>query len=244
MLLGERHYFFGLSRLARLDQHQLGVLAILIATMRTLRDQLLDDDKTRWLDFGCGGAQLEPNFTGVDILDPSQVHPDIRGRYHQVDMASTDADLSVLGIGSFDFVRSQHTLEHLTWEDGAQALANCAKLLKPGGIILITTPDLRIHVERYLKNDYATWSPGWLEWAQNRLPIDAPSSALFSVFANGGLPEEPHVWCYDADGLTYQLDSTGQFADIRELALSDAMAEEPFTHNRSNEDVCVLAYKI
>jgi predicted SAM-dependent methyltransferase len=207
----------------------------------TLREQLLSEGKTNWLDVGIGLGKGAPQFTYVDIKPRYKVRPSVQGRYHRLDIAKA-APGALRRLGKFDFIRSQHMFEHLTFEDGLKALKNCAKLLKKDGLILVTVPDLRIHVDRYLKNDYATWSPGWLKWARGRVPTDAPPSALFSVFAHSK-PGQAHVWCYDAEGLIYQFKRSKAFTDIRELKLTDRWSEEPFTHNRSNEDVCIVARK-
>ena len=41
--------------------------------------------------------------------------------------------------GRFDFVHSSHTLEHM--QDPRIALANWARIVKPGGYLIITVPD-------------------------------------------------------------------------------------------------------
>jgi predicted SAM-dependent methyltransferase len=206
-----------------------------------LREQLHANNQTVWLDLGCGQNAAEPGFRYADILPPESVKKSIRDKYAQLDIVNcTPEELAVAG--TFDFVRAQHMFEHLTWEDGLQALHNIDHLLKPNGILLLTVPDLRIHIERYLKNDYSEWSPDWLGWAEERVSADAPPSALFSVFAHSK-PGEEHKWCYDAEGLLYQLNRSGHFTEIRELPVADPLAEEPFTHNRSNEDLCVIARK-
>ena len=44
--------------------------------------------------------------------------------------------------GSARVVYSSHTLEHLTREDGRRFLAECARVLAPGGVCRIVVPDL------------------------------------------------------------------------------------------------------
>jgi predicted SAM-dependent methyltransferase len=43
---------------------------------------------------------------------------------------------------TFDFIFSEHMIEHVSHDDGAKMLAECHRVLKPGGHIRITTPDL------------------------------------------------------------------------------------------------------
>ncbi|HWG98091.1 MAG TPA: methyltransferase domain-containing protein [Pilimelia sp.] len=202
-----------------------------------LRDRLVSAGRTRWLDVGCGG-EFEPGFDYLDVFPTGLVPAEHRDRYHRVDIVHPGPAAERLR-GGYDLVRLQHTLEHLGFEDGQAALRTCAALLRPGGLILITVPDLRVHVRRYLDGSYRNWA-GFAQWARGRVPPDAPDSAYFSVYAHSMTFEE-HRWCYDYEGLAYQLRRTGAFGGIRELRPDDPLASLPFTHNRPEEDVCVLA---
>ncbi|WP_166665383.1 methyltransferase domain-containing protein [Kribbella caucasensis] len=195
--------------------------------------------QTRWLDVGCG-AEFSPGFDYLDILPVGTLSDELQGRYHRADIANlTERDVEQLGI--YDLVRMQHTFEHFGFEDGLRVLQNCAAILNPGGVILISVPDLVTHVQALL-NGYEGL-PWFKEWAHNRIPDDAPPSAYFSVFTHS-LAYEPHLWCYDYDGLAYQLERTKQFTAITKLERTDLLAEVPFTHNRPDEDLCVYARRI
>ena len=130
----------------------------------------------------------------------------------------------------------QHVFEHFSPEDGLTVLNNCASLLNPEGYLLISTPDLKKYIGFYLtdqiRNNY--------EWALNRIKKESPNSFYFSVFTHS-VKHERHEWCYDAEGLIYQINRTKKFKNIKEITLTDELANIPFTHNRPNEDVCVLA---
>jgi predicted SAM-dependent methyltransferase len=143
-------------------------------------------------------------------------------------------------LGKFDLIRMQHVFEHFSYEEGRQVLKNCAKLLEKNGVILITVPDLRIHIRHYLKGTYKKWGFRW--WAHNRIPEDSPNSFYFSIYTHS-MPHEQHKWCYDFDGLRYQLEACGEFKNIRQLRATHALASSPFTHNRPEEDVCAIATK-
>jgi ubiquinone/menaquinone biosynthesis C-methylase UbiE len=43
----------------------------------------------------------------------------------------------------FDFIRSEHMIEHIPHLDGLRLLQECHRVLKPGGFIRIATPDLK-----------------------------------------------------------------------------------------------------
>jgi SAM-dependent methyltransferase len=54
---------------------------------------------------------------------------------------------------SVDHIYSSHTLEHFSRSDGRHFLSECHRVLKPGGIIRIVVPDLRLLVDRYLEGE-------------------------------------------------------------------------------------------
>lgn len=153
-------------------------------------------------------------------------------------------------IGTFDLVRMQHVFEHFSFEEGLALLDICDRLLLPDGYLLITVPDLRKHIRLYMSG--YKLHPRYLAFAQRRIPKDAPPSAIFSVFAHqfGYFPPmlqlrpgSAHKWCYDYAGLQYQVERCGKFTQVRRLPLWHPLAGVPFTHNRPQEDVCLLARK-
>lgn len=55
--------------------------------------------------------------------------------------------------GSVDFIYSSHTLEHLRREDGDRLIGECARVLKPGGVLRIVVPCLERIVENYRRGE-------------------------------------------------------------------------------------------
>ncbi|MEK7128997.1 MAG: methyltransferase domain-containing protein [Patescibacteria group bacterium] len=204
-----------------------------------LKNKLIKERKTRWLDIGCGG-NFEDNFYYLDIFPEGIIDSKFRNKYFRIDIVNSPEE-SFTKLGKFDLVRMQHTFEHFSYEEGKGALKNCAKLLNKDGFIIITTPDLKIHIQKYLNDEYKNWE-GFKWWANQRIPENAPNSFYFSIFAHS-MPYESHKWCYDFDGLRYQLEFSGEFSDVRELKLNDPLASIPFTHNKPEEDVCIIATK-
>jgi len=209
-------------------------------TGSSLREKLISDGLLRWLDVGCGG-NFEDGFDYIDLFPPEAIDSRFRDRYHRIDLIHAE-DGELRALGKYDFVRMQHTFEHFSYEEGQIALKRCAALLRPGGLILITTPDLRVHIKRYLTHGYRSWT-GFQWWANKRIPKDAPDSCYFSIFAHS-MPFEAHQWCYDYEGLVYQLSRSGLYGDICELKVGDPLWQQPFTHNRPEEDVCVMARRV
>jgi hypothetical protein len=204
----------------------------------SLRERLLATGKSRWLDVGNGG-RLDEGFEFIDTYPVELLSSNLQNRYFRMSIVDPPPNFTER-LGKFDLVRAQHVVEHLSYEDGRRFVENCAKLMSSGSVLLVTVPDLRRHIDWYLA--------GYREqhrfraWASSRVPSDAPPSMFFSVFAHS-LPFEPHKWCYDDLGLIYQIDRTQLFKDIVVLPVDDPLAETPFTHNRPDEDLCVVAIR-
>jgi ubiquinone/menaquinone biosynthesis C-methylase UbiE len=85
----------------------------------------------RTLDIGCGSAQYGnffPNRTTLDIA----ARPGI-----PVDIVADAHDLSMIEGASYDVVLCTEVLEHL--HTPAKAIAEFKRVLKPGGLLLLTT---------------------------------------------------------------------------------------------------------
>jgi predicted SAM-dependent methyltransferase len=205
-----------------------------------LKESLIKSKRTKWLNVGCGD-NFDEGFYYIDIFPAGVISEKFRDKYFRIDIVRAGKK-ELSGLGKFDFVRMQHVFEHFTPEDGNKVLINCAYLLKPGGILLLSTPDLTVHIKNYLKDSYKKM-PEFSWWADRRIPKDSPPSYYFSVFAHGIFYGGEHKWCYDFEGLLFQLNSTEKFTKIKKLNINDKLANIPFTHNRPEEDLCVIAVK-
>lgn len=95
------------------------------------------------LDVGCGRGEFlvrDPTrFVGVDV-DPQLVAQCAeRGLKARV-MSAFDLQYPA---GSFDAVRAAQLIEHFSPREAAAFLSQCATVLKPGGIVFLTTPGVR-----------------------------------------------------------------------------------------------------
>lgn len=52
---------------------------------------------------------------------------------------------------TFDLVYTSHVLEHFTKDDGELFVAECFRVLKPGGVLRIVVPDLEAIVRNYIR---------------------------------------------------------------------------------------------
>jgi SAM-dependent methyltransferase len=108
----------------------------------------------RVLDAACGEgygsallARSAQAVLGLDLSEQAVAHA--RDRYRSANLAFEVADvarLEHLPAGAFDLIVSLETLEHLAEQEAL--LAGFARLLAPGGLLLISTPDKHNYSER------------------------------------------------------------------------------------------------
>nr|WP_260765080.1 class I SAM-dependent methyltransferase [Mycobacterium sp. SMC-4] len=108
---------------------------------RRLLDHCRDRDV---LEAGCGegyGADLIADVArrviGLDYDDSAVTH--VRARYPRVDMHQGNLAELPLPDSSVDVVVNFQVIEHL-WDQG-QFVAECGRVLRPGGVLLISTPN-------------------------------------------------------------------------------------------------------
>jgi SAM-dependent methyltransferase len=96
------------------------------------------------LEAGCGegyGADLIADVAhrviGLDYDDAAVAH--VRARYPRVEAVQGNLAELPLPDGSVDIVVNFQVIEHL-W-DQAQFIAECARVLRPGGLLMISTPN-------------------------------------------------------------------------------------------------------
>lgn len=83
---------------------------------------------------GCGGDILPAWFAAEEV----RLDCDAR---HDPDIVASMTDIPVAP-ESFDAVFCQHALEHLSPAEAVKALREFRRVLKPGGYVLATVPDL------------------------------------------------------------------------------------------------------
>lgn len=103
------------------------------------------------LNIGCG-KNAERGWLNVDI------DPEASAVYMDAAQPFPFAD------DSFDYVFSEHLFEHLDYASGRRMLAEVFRVLRPGGVLRLTTPDFRFLHRLYEKPDrplhqsYMAWS--------------------------------------------------------------------------------------
>jgi len=149
--------------------------------LASARQQLLGRDK---LHLGCGGHLL-PSWANVDLDGPEGV---------------VCLDLSKplpVADGAVKFVFCEHFIEHISAEQGRAFLRECCRVLRPGGVMRVSTPDLNTLVQEYLAGRVGEWRD--VDW----------SPATPCAMINEGLRLWGHQFVYDEAELVSALKAAG-----------------------------------
>lgn len=131
-----------------------------------------------YLNLGCGKV-LIPGFVNIDAEEGAPMRHDVR-------MGLPFRDASV------DAIYSEHFIEHLTQAEGIALLRECRRVLRPGGVVRMATPDLDEVVRRYGTEHWlgSGMKRHGYEWVQNRCEM-----------LNLNMREWGHQWLYNEEEL-------------------------------------------
>lgn len=111
----------------------------------------------------------------------------------------------------FDFVFSEHMIEHISYEHGVFMLRESYRVLKPNGRIRLSTPDLAFLIDLYTPAKSAL-QISYIKWATDDsipyAPFDADTFVINNYMRNWG-----HQFIYDEKILTHALQGAG-FRDV------------------------------
>jgi SAM-dependent methyltransferase len=181
---------------------------------RRLLDRCRDRDV---LEAGCGegyGADLIADVArrviGLDYDESAVAH--VRARYPRVDMRHGNLAALPLADESVDVVVNFQVIEHL-WDQG-QFVAECRRVLRPGGLLLMSTPN-RI-----------TFSPG-LDTPVNPFHTRELNAAeLTELLVDAGLRADSMLGVYHGSRLA-ELDAR-HGGSIIDAQIARALADAPW----------------
>ncbi|MDX1948562.1 MAG: methyltransferase domain-containing protein [Pirellulaceae bacterium] len=171
---------------------------------RSLTRTYLRGPDPKLLHLGCGGnrltgwlnSDLYPNSRSVLHLDATRQFP--------------------LPADQFDAVFSEHMIEHIPRAAGARMLAECQRVLKPGGRIRISTPDLAFLIDLY-RPDKSDLQRRYIAWATERFIPDAPAGDVYVI--NNFVRDWGHQFIYDEPTLAAAMQAAG-FEEISRCELN------------------------
>jgi predicted SAM-dependent methyltransferase len=169
----------------------------------------LRDHPVRKLQLGTG-SNVYSDWLNTDISDFKRknevVYLDARQSFPLPDEA-------------FDYVFSEHMIEHLTYAEGQQCLRECRRVMRPGGRIRIATPSLD-HLLPLYGDDLSDVQRRYIRWAIDSFveDVDAylPGFVLNNMFHNF-----EHRFLYDRETLRHSLASVG-FVAVEERPVGES----------------------
>jgi SAM-dependent methyltransferase len=197
-------------------------------------------NKMNRINIGCGRCPTEgwlnmdnsfslklaawPWLTGLankfGLLKPAQVANLAYNREHSIIFCDARKLIPVKD-RSADVVYSSHMVEHLDREEANGFLREARRVLCPGGTIRLALPNLRWHIDNYLKS-----GDGDELMVATKLGRRLSKSLLerSKVFFLG--EREYHVWMYDPLSLSKLLESAG-FVSVISLPSGETRIPSP-----------------
>ena len=112
----------------------------------------------------------------------------------------------------FDYVYSEHMIEHLEHQSAVFMLRECFRVLKPGGKIRISTPDLKVYTSLQSKEKTASQN-FYVDWVTERFMPDVDyCKEVFLI--NNAFRAWGHQFLYDRETLKVTMTRIG-FEDIK-----------------------------
>ena len=111
------------------------------------------------------------------------------------------------------FIFHEHFLEHLRFDEGLAFLTECARVLRPGGIMRMSTPDLRRIIATYLDVNPDVRLHAALERHKGMLEATHPVTP--AVFFNDKMRGWGHRFIYDEEILRRRLHQAGFSSVVR-----------------------------
>lgn len=166
----------------------------------------IESNQVRKLQIGAGPITL-PGWLGTDLWPTkSIIFLDATKRFP-------------IGDHTFDYIHSEHMIEHLSWVEGQFMLQECRRILKPGGTIRVGTPDLRVYSNLYDCME-GSFADRYIRWITDRFLQETPDYragfVINSIFFRWG-----HKFVYDGELLELALQKAG-FVNIRRCAVGQS----------------------
>jgi predicted SAM-dependent methyltransferase len=141
-----------------------------------------------------------------------------------------------------DGIFSEHTFEHLTFPEGTRLMAECCRVLKPGGRMRIIVPDVSIFAKRYVDRDVAWFQ----EWEEHVLRPRGRRMYTMMQAISFVTQEYGHRSAWDFESLQAALSAAG-FVNIEQLGFGEGrepvLLRDRNLHSRILTSVYVEAEK-
>lgn len=162
---------------------------------RAIIESYLTEHQTRNLHIGCGSNHLE-GWLNSDYFPRSEkiLHLDATERFPFED-------------NLFDYIFSEHMIEHVSFTEGLFMLGECQRILKDKGRIRISTPDLQFLINLYQSNKSDIQNE-YIRWSTDKFIKYAPYYDDTFVI-NNFVREWGHLFIYDEKTLRFSMERAG-----------------------------------
>jgi predicted SAM-dependent methyltransferase len=162
---------------------------------RKLAQRYITRSEVRKLHLGCGWNLL-PDWLNMDYLPRCRgaLYLDARRPFFFRDE-------------TFDYVFSEHMIEHMAYHDGLNMLSECHRILKKGGTVRISTPDLSFLI-KLCRGDKTSLQREYIAWSNSTFLEDAPEDNEVFVI-NNFMRNWGHTFIYDESTLRTAMIRTG-----------------------------------
>ena len=107
---------------------------------------------------------------------------------------------------SIQYIAGSHFIEHLDLNQGMEFLKESFRVLKKGGVIRLSCPDLNIYARNYVENNRKFFENKWIkEWCAFKKAVTPGEIFIAKAYDSGG----SHKWFYDFDSLKHVLEAAG-----------------------------------
>jgi predicted SAM-dependent methyltransferase len=180
-----------------------------------LINRYLKGHQTSKLEIGCG-ENAKDGWFSTDLF------PRIGSNDLPVARLNVSKNFPIVS-ETFDFIYSEHMIEHVSFSCGQNMLRECYRILKVGGKVRIATPSIGFLL-RVISADCSAIEDTYKSWSVNTFVCEAPkvTSAFFlnNYFRNWG-----HVFIYDRETFRLALEMAG-FQDVKECSINRSESEE------------------
>ena len=181
-------------------------------------EHYLDQQKTRKLHIGCGNHIID-GWLNSDLFSGSK---------HVVRFNATKT--YPFDDETFDYVFSEHLIEHFSYAQGQHMLEECFRVLKDGGKIRIATPDLSFLISLY-QSEKSELQKKYIRWITETF-IDSAPYCEDTFVINNVVRDWGHTFIYDEKVLRFSLEKAG-FKEITKCDLNES--EDEILRNLENE---------
>lgn len=167
------------------------------------KDLILDPNRANYINLGAGKI-IHKEFINIDFFFSKDIDYGLDLRYPLRITSS-----------SIDGIVSEHTFEHLCYQDADNLLKECYRIMKKGALFRLIVPDLSLFLKKYYEKDQQ-----WFDRWEKVMFIDSGSEernkrrlATMMEAISFTTQEYGHISCWDFETCEYFLRKNG-FKDI------------------------------